>query len=104
TRGVYENIDDYPFVQVNNVQSLASEINKSNQDENYNDFIERFCKHDSLDGAERITNYILNDIKSDAIQEYSLSNNKENIFIFCGGLWDNGITTALLNTLDTIDT
>lgn len=104
TRGVYEDINDYPFIQVPTIEELAHEINQLSIPGEYTNFIEKFCKYDHLDGAAQITDYIFTGTTNDAVHEYSVRNGKENVFIFCGGLWDNGITAALLNTLDTIDT
>lgn len=104
TRGVYEDIDTYPFVQVSTVVELAKEINHPTPNIKYNNFVEKFCSLDNKDGSEILFDYMLNDKKNEYIQEISIRNDKENVFIFCGGLWDNGITTALLNTLEAIDT
>ncbi|MFD2617055.1 CDP-glycerol glycerophosphotransferase family protein [Terrilactibacillus laevilacticus] len=104
SRGVYEDIDNYPFVQVETIEELAAEINAVDCFRDYTDFEERFCKYDCENGADIIVDYIFANKMNEKILESSVRNEKENVFIFCGGLWDNGITTALLNTLSSIDT
>jgi CDP-glycerol glycerophosphotransferase (TagB/SpsB family) len=104
TRGVYEDIDTYPFVQANTIEELTSEINHPSPTNDYHNFIQKFCSLDNIDGSKMLAEYIINGTKTEYIQESSIRNDKQNVFVFCGGLWDNGITTALLNTLDAIDT
>lgn len=104
TRGIYEDIDKYPFKQVSNVEDLAKEINKGNKLIDYSYMKSKFCNYDSVNGARVIVDYIINEQVNDLIKEYKIRNEKENVFIFCGSLWDNGITTALFNTINSIDT
>ncbi|MGG4507251.1 CDP-glycerol glycerophosphotransferase family protein [Heyndrickxia sporothermodurans] len=104
TRGVYENIDEYPFIQVSNIEELAYEINNSNDIILYDFMKNKFCNWDVLDGSSIIADYMLKNKENPLIKEYTIRNEKENVFVFCGGLWDNGITTALLNTINSIDT
>lgn len=47
---------------------------------------------------------MLNNYVDETISEYSLHNGKETVAILSGGFWNNGVTSALINTLENIDT
>ncbi|WP_018660833.1 CDP-glycerol glycerophosphotransferase family protein [Heyndrickxia acidiproducens] len=104
TRGVYENIDDYPFVQVNDVEDLIKEFKKENDHVSYQDMQRRFCPVDNIEGTKDICRYIFKHSLAPTITEVSIFNGKETVAMLSGGFWDNGITTALINTLNNIDT
>lgn len=101
-RGVYEDIFSYPFVIVENTESLIMEINKEHKLA-YTDMINKFCKHDNLYGTRQLVEYLFLN-KKENVKEYNIHNGKETVAILSGGFWDNGITSALLNTLEGIDT
>ena len=103
TRGVYDDIDRYPFVQVENVADLLAEIQESENLVDYGEMRNEFCPVDCVFGAQIVCDYIFKDEPHELIKEYSLFNGKETAFVLGGGFWDNGVTTALLNTFDHID-
>ncbi|GEM_PF-1123456 len=100
-RGVYEDIDSYPFYQVYTIDELVAQITNEKKLD-YSDFTGKFCDRDQLLGEKIIGDYILKDYKL-GIDIIKINNRKKNIAIFSGGLWDNGITTALINMLNKID-
>ncbi len=104
TRGVYEDIDQYPFKQVDNVDDLIKECTIKHWDVSYEDMRNRFCSYDNIEGTKDICNYVFRQTLSSNIEELSLYNGKETVALLSGGFWDNGITTALINTLSNIDT
>jgi len=53
--------------------------------------------------AHIVCDYIFKGISHKLIKEFNLYNGKETVFILGGGFWDNGVTTALLNTFDNTD-
>lgn len=103
TRGVYDNIDRYPFKQVETVEQLVQEIQKSDTTIEYTEMKEEFCPYDSINGVAVVCDYIFHNQQHETIKETNLYNGKETAIILGGGFWDNGVTTALLNTFDNID-
>ena len=102
TRGVYEDIYDYPFAIAEDIDTLVESLLVTG-DVSYNSFKDRFCALDNINGTKQVTDYLF-DNKKDNIHEYNIHNGKETVAILSGGFWDNGITTALINTLEGIDT
>ncbi|PTI73451.1 glycosyltransferase, partial [Staphylococcus succinus] len=51
-----------------------------------------------------IVKNILHNYTDESIVEYNIHNGKETVVILSGGFWNNGVTTALINTLENIDT
>lgn len=105
SRGMYENIDDYPFVQAKNKEKLIELMLHSIEidSDGFKLFREKFVPFDNINGVSEIVDYIFDDRKNDNIQEHTLRNSKENIVFFAGGLWDNGISRAFFNTIESID-
>lgn len=56
-----------------------------------------------IDIAQVVCDYIFKDEPHELIKELSLFNGKETVVVLGGGFWDNGVTTALLNTFENID-
>lgn len=101
-RGLYFNIDDLPFPQVQTVTDLMHEINT---DKKYDDtqFIKYFCKYDEPHISKKICEkFILKKNNNIAIEEIK-NNKKENIIIYVGNLSRNGITSSIRNLLGNID-
>jgi len=103
TRGVYDDIDRYPFVQVENVADLLVEIQDSEVAVDYSEMISEYCPVDCVNGAQVICDYIFKGKSHEWITESNLFNGKETVFVLGGGFWDNGVTTVLLNTFDNIE-
>ena len=104
TRGMYEDLTDYPFINIDTLEELEKVINKIEPTTDYTEMKNRFTKYDSQAGAYKITKNILNDYTDDSIMEYDIHNGKETVAILSGGFWNNGVTTALINTLENVDT
>ena len=104
TRGMYEDLTDYPFINTDTLEELEKVINKIEPTTDYTEMKNRFTKYDSQAGAYKITKNILNDYTEDSIIEYDIHNGKETVAILSGGFWNNGVTTALINTLENVDT
>jgi CDP-glycerol glycerophosphotransferase (TagB/SpsB family) len=102
TRGVYEDIENYPLTLVDNIQALIREMNRSKMND-YSEMVNRFCDKDNIMGVKQVVDYLIHD-KTDNVDVYNIHNGKETVAILSGGFWDNGITTALINTLENIDT
>lgn len=101
-RGVYFNLDILPFPKVYNVNELINELNTPKQ---YDDtiFLKTYCSYDNKDASQLLCEQIFlgkKVIKVDA----SPNNGKSNIIFYIGALTKNGITSAGINILKTIDT
>src|SRR5699024_12026079 len=53
SRGMYENINDYPFYITDNINELVDYINKEDPVE-YSNFTDKFCPKDSINGSQEI--------------------------------------------------
>ncbi len=101
SRGLYESLDSLPFPRVNNLEDLLQEIRS---EKNYDDstFLERFCSYDAEDSTQRLCAHVI--LGKENLMERALtSNGKENVLIYTGNLAQNGITTSLMNLLNSID-
>lgn len=100
-RGVYVQIDTFPFPQVYNVTELLAAIRSAKA---YDDteFRNMYCNYDRDDSAEIICRQII--LKNEIVAEESVKcNGKDNVLICGGPLAKNGLTTAFLNLLESID-
>lgn len=102
-RGMYENINDYPFYTTDNINKLVDYINKEELVE-YSNFNDKFSPKDSINGSQEIVEHILFSKDSENIQQFDNYNMKPNVYMFVGPMWDTGITAALKNLLKNIDT
>lgn len=103
-RGMYENIESYPFELASNLEELEHAINSSGNDFNYKDLNNKFISSDCKLGANKVIKNIIDNYIDDSIIEHNVHNGKETVAILSGGFWNNGVTTALINTLENIDT
>ncbi|SNV58359.1 CDP-glycerol glycerophosphotransferase family protein [Staphylococcus simiae] len=103
SRGVYEDITDYPFNITNDINEVIDFIN-TEEKVDYSNFIKRFCLNDSKKGAQEVIEHMLSNKPNKNIQLYNNYNNKPNVYMFVGPMWDTGITAALKNLLKNIDT
>ncbi|WP_408868929.1 CDP-glycerol glycerophosphotransferase family protein [Brochothrix campestris] len=104
TRGLYEDVASYPFYQTATIEGVMARLSKQATIGNYEAMSQRFCQFDYQHGSHDLMNYILMNKTSPKIISSKVHNGKETVVILSGGFWDNGITSALLNTLENIDT
>lgn len=99
-RGVYLQLSDLPFPIVKNSSALIKEIRSPIA---YDDssFINQFCTYDNINAVKHICHHVV--LCDHCCKEGTLNNNKENVLIFAGALNKNGITTALLSLLKSLD-
>jgi CDP-glycerol glycerophosphotransferase len=104
-RGCYEDVEDYPFTNVKNVNELVDTLNGLKATPNYDkSFAKKYIEKDNLEGTKQVVDYIFDNKHTDNIDEVTPYNGKETVLICSGAMWKNGITTALINTLDNVDT
>lgn len=102
TRGLYRDLENFPFPIVETMEDLIREINKEKKYED-TEVRNEFCPYDSGESAAKICKYILRGRTGEIHEEIIPNNNKENVFIFAGRLANNGITSSLKNLIKTID-
>jgi len=103
TRGVYDDIDRYPFRQALDVEDLLLAIKEAPDKTDYSAMVAEFCPVDCVAGAKIIADYIFGSTVDDKVSVTKLANDKETVLVLGGEFWDNGVTIALLNTFDNID-
>lgn len=106
TRGVYEDIDEFPLPQVKSAEELLFALH--NEKSNFatsisKEFKEKYISHDNLNGTIQLVDFLLRNQENVTIDVQNMRNDKDNIVFYAGGLWDNGISRAFLNNLDSID-
>lgn len=102
SRGMYQNIYDYPFYVTDNIKGIVDCI-ENDEEVDYSEFSHEFCSRDSIDGTQEIINHMLFEKNSRNITVFENYNGKPNVYMFIGPMWDTGITTALKNLLKNID-
>ena len=95
-REIYFPLSDLPFPKVQNVNDLINELNcpKGYDD---SEFISKFCTYDNPNAVKNICRRIFNGEKIS--KEERIKNDRKNVLVFGGGLYNNGITSSLLNLL-----
>lgn len=97
----YIPLSDLPFPKVDNIEELLSELNSPKQYDD-TDFINKFCKYTRIDSASKICGHVFKN--ENVCNEVKIKNDKENVLIYVGSLWNNGITSSFMNLLSNIDT
>ena len=100
-RGLYLDITVLPFLIARDVNELIYNIN-SDEKLNYDSFLSDYCAFDSADSSAQLLNKVILE-EGDIVSTPIYNNGKENILIYSGNLSKNGITTALFNLLNNID-
>ncbi|MCR5154112.1 MAG: CDP-glycerol glycerophosphotransferase family protein [Lachnospiraceae bacterium] len=103
-RGFYKKPSELPFVKVKNEEELVKEIHlpKSYEDE---EFIKEFCPYDSIDSVKAVCESFITGKPSEGVKfEQMPDNGKKNVVIYAGSLATNGLTSALYNLLNNLDT
>ncbi len=100
-RGVYEDIEEYPFAKADTVEELIKELLNTEQ-VSREAFRKKYDTYENPEAAERICRHVFR--KENICREQKfVGNGKRNILIYGGDLNQNGITTALLSMLEGVD-
>ncbi len=102
SRGFYMPLSELPFPKARKVEELLRLLK---QEKNYEDaaFLKQFCAYDRPDAAKAVCAKLLRG-EDTGIQAVKLpENGKKNVVIYGGGLFNNGITSSLLNLLELVD-
>lgn len=103
TRGLHFSTDELPFPQVETVECLQKELCLPKQ---YDDsgFPVKYCSYEKENMAELLCRRIILDEQSQELPEEEMPyNGKKNVLIYMGGFEKNGLTTAGVNLLNTLD-
>lgn len=101
-RGVYFPFSELPFSKVTSVDELIKELNTGiNYDDSF--FLQKYCTYDNINATKNLCRKIFKGENS-CLEEKARFNGKENVLIYAGNLAKNGITSALMNCLSSIDT
>lgn len=96
-------LEEFPFPKVKTVQELADvlSVEKSYDDRN---FIEKFCPMEQQGVTKAVCARFFLDEESPLVQVRRIADNgKKNVVIFGGDFRQNGITTSLINLLNSLD-
>ncbi len=99
-RETYFPLSNLPFPKVQNVDDLIDELN-SHKEYDDGEFVRKFCTYDNPNAAQNLCRRIFNGEKTS--HEERIENSRKNVLVFGGGLYNNGITSSLLNLLYSID-
>ena len=99
-RGTYFPLSELPFPSVKTVGDLLGAMRAG---KTYDDaeFLGRFCTYDNATAVDRICRQVF--LGQDCCTTRPIANGKENVLVFAGSLAKNGITTALMNMLKSVD-
>ncbi|KAF1304822.1 CDP-glycerol glycerophosphotransferase family protein [Enterococcus sp. JM9B] len=102
TRKLYESIDSLPFKKAATVKNLFKLL-RSKVSYSYEELVSKYAPVDCLNGQDIIINYLIENISNKRISVQKNWNGKENVLIYAGKFEDNGITSSLVNLLETVD-
>lgn len=101
TRGMYEDIRDYPFFYAEEKEKVLRFLHESGGEPTV-DFLHRYATYEDGCGAEKICRHVF--LKEVCCRTERFSRDKkENILIYGGDLNKNGVTTALCCMLEALD-
>lgn len=108
TRGLYFDEKELPGPILSTIDEVIESIDaiesvKAEYKENYNRAKENFVKYEDGCATKRVINYIFKDQAAGSGKVVKLTNTKEKVLIYTGGMQNNGITSSLLNLLKNID-
>lgn len=113
SRGLYLDVSDLPGPVVRTVPELALRITATgtgsvldpilSHTEAYRASTEKFAPLDDGRSAERVIDVVLRGRASEYDVRDAISDGRESILVFLGGMRSNGITTSALSLLDNID-
>ena len=103
TRGLHISLDKLPFPQVETVNCLMEEINTPKRYDD-SEFRAIYCAYEKENMAELLCKRLIFNEQTEEVSEQEVPyNGKKNVLIYMGGFEKNGLTTAGVNLLNTLD-
>ncbi|WP_236719632.1 glycosyltransferase [Neobacillus mesonae] len=104
-RGFYLDLKDMPGPICRDINELIGEVLTANEyqdiyQEKTEKCINEFSYMEDGNSSKRVIDIIFN---NDESYTYTVSDNKTNILIYCGGFLNNGVTTSAINLMNNID-
>lgn len=103
SRGVYEGVVDLGLPECQDITNLMTMI-RSTDHTDYSKLKELYTSCDHAAGHEEVIDYILGKTASENITVFNERNGKDNVVIFAGALWDNGISKSFFNFIEEFET
>lgn len=101
-RGMYMSMDELPFPQVADPESLLAEL-RSEKKYDDREFLERFCKYEDPAASRKLCDRIILSEDTGLEVKKIPDNGKENVLLYAGNLDGNGITASLRSLLSSVD-
>lgn len=103
TRGLHFPLEELPFPQVETAVRLMEEINSPKRYEDI-EFKAKYCPYEKENMAELLCRRVILNEQTPEVPETEVPyNGKKNVLIYMGGFEKNGLTTAGVNLLNTLD-
>ena len=100
-RGMYENVEEYPFAKVKTVQELSRELQMPGGEADAS-FLERYDTYEGAKAAEKICRHVF--MENDQCEAVRMQKNgRKNVLIYAGDLDQNGITTAFCSMMERLN-
>lgn len=101
SRGMYENISDYPFPLVRTPEELVKELNTDSGHPN-DAFLQKYCTFEQTNATKNICHHVL--LGEKICKSTSMpGTKKKKVLIYTGSLLPNGITTAFYSLIHHLD-
>ncbi len=105
-RGMYIDFNSLPFDKVYTSRDLVSSLNQVDSYEDYSNDLHSYIQYDAVNTIGDILDLMITSHASDRLNIIDSNPNpmqKQNVLIFTGALFKNGITSALKGILNNID-
>ncbi|MCM3023718.1 glycosyltransferase [Heyndrickxia ginsengihumi] len=104
-RGFYLELDEMPGPICRDINEVVAELSNISQyhldySEKLDSCIDEFLSLEDGHSTERFIDLVF---YKDETHTYSITDNRTNILIYCGGFLNNGVTTSAINLLNNID-
>lgn len=102
TRGMYFSMDELPFPQVFDVDSVVEELRS---EKNYDDreLLNKFNRYDCPNASQKLCDYVILGKDTGLVTGKIPDNGKENILIYGGGLDNTALTDSLRALFNAVD-
>lgn len=101
SRGMYEDVESYPFAKVQTVQELSRELLMPGGQADVS-FLKMYDTYECVKAAEKICRHVF--LGGDLCKTSNMqANGRKNVMIYAGDLDQNGITTAFCSMMERLN-